>query len=240
MAVIGLGPGDAAGLSIRALGALERSEVVVGYRTYLRQIERVIRGKEVFSFGMRQEMERCRKAVDLAAAGKRVALVSGGDPGIYGMAGPALELLSGGKEPIEVEVIPGVSALAGVAARLGAPLMNDFCAISLSDLLTPWQVIERRLDAAAAADFVIAVYNPRSRGRTWQLGRAREILLRHRSHDTPVGAVHHAYQEGEEIALTTLGELDPERAGMGTTLIIGNSQSYRSGSWMITPRGYGG
>ena len=248
--IVGLGPGAPEHMSARAREALEEAELVVGYTGYLKLAAPLIRGKATRATGMTKEIERCSIAIDEALSGRRVALVSSGDPGIYAMAGLAIELcrargirisLRGGGPPgaLPVEVIPGIPALVAGAALLGAPLAHDFCAVSLSDRLTPWEVIERRLRAAAEADFVIGIYNPRSRKRDWQLGRAKEILLEYRSPETPVGIVKRAMREGERVEIRALGELDPECADMETVLIVGNSGTYTWEGAMITPRGYG-
>ncbi len=187
---------------------------------------------------MMKEVERCRKCLQLAESGKKVALVSGGDPGIYAMAGLVYEMAKDLDCDCIIKVVPGIAAVNGCAARLGAPLMHDFAAVSLSDLLTPWEVIEKRLLAVAAADFVVAIYNPRSKKRTEQIVKARKIMLAHRSGDTPVGIVTAATRENETIVITTLAEMLGEEIGMQSTVIIGNSQTYVWKNKMITPRGY--
>jgi len=235
--VVGIGPGGAEHITPAALRAIEASQVVVGYKTYLDFIPQCLSGKEVVSSGMRQEVERCRQALELAAAGRTVALVSSGDAGVYGMAGLVLELL-GGRE-VDIEVVPGVSAVQAAAARLGAPLMHDFAVISLSDLLTPWARIRQRLEAAATADFVVALYNPKSRGRTGQIAEAREILLRHRDAQTPVGIVRNACRAGEEVTVTTLGACLDHPIDMLSLVIVGNSATaVDAAGRMVTPRGY--
>jgi adenosylcobyric acid synthase len=255
--VVGIGPGAAEHLTPAAHAAIEASEVVAGYQTYLDLIPQLLAGKELVASGMMQEVERCRQALDLAAAGRTVALVSSGDAGIYGMAGLVLELADGSvgathaspraghalplQNPVDVDiqVIPGVSAVQAAAARLGAPLMHDFAVVSLSDLLTPWALIRRRLEAAAAADFVLALYNPKSRGRTVQIAEAREILLKHRSPATPVGIVRNACRGGEEVTVTDLGSFLDHPVDMVTVVIVGNSQTFVDGRGrMVTPRGY--
>ena len=224
--------------------ALDGADVVVGYRTYLDLIAPLLQGKEVLASSMMKEVERCKVAVEEAAGGRKVALVSSGDAGIYGMAGLVLEIcrergLVPGRD-IDLEMIPGIPALTAGAALLGAPLMHDFAVISLSDLLTPWETIERRLTSAAAADFVVVLYNPRSRRRTWQLGRARGLLLEHRSADTPVGIVKRAYREGQQVIISTLGGFAEEEVDMQTILFVGNSTTWAWEGLMVTPRGYGG
>lgn len=187
---------------------------------------------------MMKEVDRCREALELASAGKRVALVSGGDPGIYAMAGLVYEMARDNNSSCEIEVIPGIAAVNGCAARLGAPLMHDFAAISLSDLLTPWPLIEKRLQAAAAADFVVAIYNPKSKKRVEQIVSTREIFLQHRPADTPVGIVTAATREHEHITITTLERMLDADINMQSTVIIGNSQTYVWEGKMVTPRGY--
>ncbi len=238
--VIGLGPGDAQHMTPAALAAIATSTIVSGYQVYLDLIRDLIVDKETFSTGMRQETERCREALRRADQGAVVSLVCSGDAGIYGMAGLVLELqqLEGPAE-VEVEIVPGISAVQGAAARLGAPLMHDFSVISLSDLLTDWGLIKQRLDAAGRADFVISLYNPKSRGRTTQIGEARDILLRHRSPQTPVGIVRNACRAGEEVCVTTLGQMLEAEIDMFSVVIIGNSSTQLDDQGrIVTPRGY--
>ncbi len=243
--VVGIGPGEVGHITQKALDALFEAEVIVGYKTYVKLIRGLIKGKEVVSTGMTQEVDRCKAAIELAEKGKKVAIISSGDAGIYGMAGLVYELIScrGGVTPPlltvhDIEVIPGVSALNAAAAILGAPLMHDFAAISLSDLLTPLRLIQKRIEAAAMADFVICLYNPKSSGRTEQIGIARDILLRYRKPETPVGIVRNAMREGQETVITILADMLNHEIDMLTTVIIGNSQTYVVDGVMITPRGY--
>ena len=241
--LVGLGPGDSALLAPGASTILQAVDVVVGFRGYMEQISSLVEGNEIVSMELGQELERAARAVELAAQGHSVAVVSSGDAGVYGMAGPVFRVLTDGDwdgtNP-EVVTIPGISALQSAASLLGSPLMQDFCAISLSDLLTPWDTIQRRLEAAAAGDFVVALYNPRSRRRDWQLLEARQILLRSRPDRTPVGLVREAYREGQRITLTDLAGLgeQADEVDMFTTVIVGNSNSYVLNEKMITPRGY--
>ncbi len=242
---MGIGPGDLNQLTPRARNALAEADVVVGYATYVRLIAPLLEGKRVIGSGMTREQERCRLALRLAREGRQVVLVSGGDPGIYGMAGPMLELIGreatpGGAGPsdFELEVIPGITAASAAAGALGAPLANDFGVVSLSDLLVPWEVIARRLEALAAADLVIALYNPRSSRRFEQLNRACGILLRHREPGTPVGVVRKAGQPAEEVQITTLGALAETTVDMNTTVIVGNSSTRVVNGWLVTSRGY--
>ena len=210
--VVGIGPGGAEHITPAAVAAIAAAEVVVGYATYLELIPELLVGKEVVSSGMMKEVERCRQALELAADGRCVALVSSVDAGVYGMAGLVLEL-AGDSSP-EIEIVPGISAVQAAAARLGAPLMHDFAVVSLSDLLTPWELIRRRLLAAGAADFVVALYNPKSKGRVTQLEEARQILLRHRSPRTPVGIVRNACRPGESLVVTDLAGLAEQAVDM--------------------------
>jgi len=227
----------------RALAAVQSCDVIVGYKTYVKLVEHLIAGKEVLSTGMTKEADRCSEAIAIAESGKRVALISSGDAGVYGMAGLALEMLADRYPegpPFGFEVIPGVPSAFSSAATLGAPMMHDFAVISLSDLLTPIELIMKRVEAAASADFVIAFYNPRSKGRPDHLGKAREIILRHRPPDTPVGIVKDSTREEESSIVTTLGEMDVEVVDMTTMVIVGNSSSFIYGDWIVTPRGYKG
>ncbi|MDH4228457.1 MAG: precorrin-3B C(17)-methyltransferase [Nitrospirota bacterium] len=240
--LVGFGPGHLDHLTGRAHQAIAEAQVVIGYSTYIDLVAPLLAGKEVIEKGMTEELDRCELALERARSGQVVALVSSGDAGVYGMAGPTFEVLrEAGWKPgcgVEVEVIPGVTALSACAARVGAPLTHDFCAISLSDLLTPWEVIERRLEAAASADFVVALYNPKSGRRTRQIVRAQEILLGHRQPDTPVALVKSAYREREDIVLTTLAEMLEHPIGMLTTVLVGNSATFTFEGLMVTPRGY--
>ncbi len=239
LAVVGTGPGAVDLITPRARQAIEQAEVVVGYKTYLDLVKDCITpGQQVISSAMMQEIDRCRKALALADDGSRVALVCGGDPGIYAMAGLVYELVRETGSRIRVEIIPGIAALNSCAAILGAPLMHDFAAVSLSDLMTPWEIIEKRLQAAAMADFVTVIYNPKSRKRTTQIVRAREIMLAYRKSDTPVGIVTGATRPHETVCLTSLQAMLAAEIGMQSTVIIGNSQTFIHNDRMITPRGY--
>ncbi len=225
-------------MTYAASEALNDSDIIVGYKTYLDLIPEFLEGKEVMSSQMMKEVDRCRKSLELVEGGKTVSLVCGGDPGIYAMAGLVFELAKEHDTRCNIEIIPGIAAVNGCAARLGAPLMHDFAAISLSNLLTPMELIEKRLDAAASADFVIAIYNPKSKKRTEQIVRAREILLKYRDPETPVGIVTAATRENETISLTTLENMLECEIGMQSTVMIGNSQTYIWNEKMVTPRGY--
>jgi precorrin-3B C17-methyltransferase len=237
--LVGTGPGGPEHLTGAAIAALTAADCIVGYRTYLELIPELLAGKEVIASEMMKEVDRCRQALELATGGRKVALVSGGDPGIYAMAGLVFELAREQESRTAIEVIPGIAALNACAARLGAPLMHDFAAISLSDLLTPWEIIEKRLHAAATADFVTVLYNPRSKRRTEQIVQAREIFLAvGRAPQTPVGIVTAATRQNEKIELTTLQDMLSCEIGMQSTVLIGNSQSYTWNELLITPRGY--
>ena len=219
---------------------LKESQVIAGYRTYLDLIPEYLDGKEVIGTGMMQEVERCEAALREAIAGKIVSVVSSGDSGVYGMAGLVLELalaLEPEERPL-VEIIAGISAVNGAAALLGAPLMHDFAVISLSDLMTPWEVIEKRIQVAAEGDFVTSFYNPKSKKRTWQIEKVQEIFLTHRNPETPVGIVRQAYREGQSVVLSTLAEFTKEEIDMFSLVMIGNSRTFSKDGFMVTPRGY--
>lgn len=240
--LVGFGPGAIEHMTARAREAIAESDVVIGYSTYIKLVEDLLDGKEVVRKGMTEEIDRCIEAYDHAKLGKIVALVSSGDIGVYGMAGPTYEvLLQSGWTPdsdIKVEVVPGATALSACATLVGAPLTHDFCSISLSDLLTPWPVIAKRVEAAARADFVVALYNPKSGRRTQQIVEAQRILLEHRSPDTPVAIVKSAYRPRQNIQLVTLATMADCDIGMLTTVLIGNSSTFVREGLMITPRGY--
>lgn len=238
--VVGLGPGGTELLSPLAREAIAGCPVVAGYKTYLDLIPDLLAGKEIICTGMTREVERCAQALARAAAGARVAIVSSGDPGVYGMAGLILEMAArdGLLEQVDIQVVPGITAATAAAARLGAPLMHDFAVISLSDLLTPWELIERRLEAAAAADFVVVLYNPASHRRREQIKIARQIMLRHKAPATPVGLVRNAYREDESCVVTDLQHLLEHPVDMLTIVFVGNSSTRVLGRYMVTPRGY--
>ncbi|MGG1575193.1 precorrin-3B C(17)-methyltransferase [Fictibacillus sp. NRS-1165] len=241
--IIGFGPGSYDHITERAKQAIQESDCIVGYKTYVELIQGLITDQKVISTGMSEEVSRAQAAVKLAEEGKKVAVISSGDAGVYGMSGLVYEVLveKGWKEEtgVEVEVIPGISAINSCASLLGAPVMHDACTISLSDHLTPWKLIEKRIEAAAQADFVIAFYNPKSGRRTRQIVEAQTILLKHRSPDTPVGLVKSAYRDREDVVITNLREMLDHEIGMLTTVIVGNSQTFLYDSnKLITPRGY--
>ena len=227
--VIGIGPGCRDLMTQEAISAMEDAEVIVGYKTYIKLVEDFIKDKEV---------DRCQDAIDIAKTGKKVAVISSGDAGIYGMAGLILELITKQELDIPVKVVPGVTASIGAAAVLGAPIMHDFCHISLSDLMTPWEVIEKRLRLAAEADFVICLYNPRSKGRSEHLANAFKIMGEFKDGSTPVGIVKDVGREDQEKFICTFDTMDFERVDMTTMVIIGNKSTYIHDDLMITPRGY--
>lgn len=240
--LVGTGPGALDQITPAARAAIVRADVVIGYALYIDLLRPLLSGTQVIEASpITQEVARAERAITLSYRGLQVVVVSSGDSGIYGMAGLVLERLAArgwdGERPT-LTVLPGITALQAAAARVGAPLMHDFCAISLSDLLTPWPLIERRLAAAAQADFVVALYNPRSLKRTAQIEQARHILLSHRDATTPVALVRSAYRPDECVTLTTLAEFASEQVDMLTTVLIGNSTTFRHGPLLITPRGY--
>lgn len=240
--LVGLGPGAVEHMTGRARAAIAEADTIIGYVTYVRLVADLIDGKEVIKKSMTEELDRAIEALDRAKQGKKVALISSGDAGVYGMAGPTFEVLfQAGWTPesdIEVEIVPGASALNTCAALVGAPLTHDFCAISLSDLLTPWPTIARRLDAVAYADFVVALYNPKSGRRTRQIQEAQRIFLRHRDPETPVAIVKSAFRPKQRLEFTTLEKMAEADIGMLSTVLIGNSNTFIQGGLMVTPRGY--
>lgn len=238
--VAGIGPGSKEDITPAALDAIRLSDVVVGYKYYFQFIEEDIKPNVLcIDSGMKKEKERAKEAFVHAEQGKTVCVISSGDSGIYGMAPLIYEMKKEKASPINIEVLPGISAFQKAAALLGAPIGHDFCIISLSDLMTPWDKIEKRITAAASADFVTAIYNPKSNGRYWQLYRLIELFQKERSPQTPVGYVHQAGREEQEIKVSTLAAFDPEEIDMFTIVIIGNSQSYIfSENQVVTPRGY--
>ena len=245
--LVGIGPGSADHMTARARAAIQEADTVIGYVTYIRLVADLLDGKEIIRKSMTEELDRAIEALARAREGKKVALISSGDAGVYGMGGPTFEVLmqagwtppevtvetdEAGNEQrivgdgIEVEIIPGASAINSCAALVGAPLTHDFCSISLSDLLTPWPTIARRLDAAAAADFVVALYNPKSGRRTRQIVEAQQLFLRYRDPETPVAIVKSAYRRRQNIVLTTLAKMAEADIGMLSTVLIGNSNKY--------------
>ena len=237
--IAGIGPGSKEDITPAVLEAVQQADAIVGYKYYFQFIEPYVRKDcECIDTGMKRERERAEMAFMLAEEGKTVVVISSGDAGIYGMTPLIYEMKRERQSDIEVIALPGISAFQKAASLLGAPIGHDMCIISLSDLMTPWEVIERRIQAAATGDFVTAVYNPKSHGRYWQLYRLQELFLQMRSPDTPVGYVRQAGREQQEVKMTTLAQFDPEDVDMFTVIIIGNSQSYVADGKMITPRGY--
>lgn len=232
--VIGIGPGGRENMTYKAVETVKSCDVIVGYKPYIGYLGDFVEGKELYSTGMKGEIERCNIAIKMVQQGKNTCIISTGDAGLYGMAGPILELA----EEIEVEIIPGVTAAFSAAAELGSPIMHDYASISLSDLLTPWEVIENRVERAAEADFVITIYNPKSKGRKDHLKNAIEIISKYRNGNTPVGIVKDSGRPGTEKVITTLNNIDYEKIDMLCVLIIGNSNSFIKEDKIITPRGY--
>ena len=243
--IAGIGPGSKEDITPAVLEAVREADVIVGYKYYFQFIEPYVKpGCECIDTGMKRERERAEQAFELAEQGKTVVVISSGDAGIYGMAPLIYEMrkercsVNGDSVAVSIEVLPGISAFQKAASLLGAPIGHDMCIISLSDLMTPWEAIERRIKCAADGDFVTAIYNPKSHGRYWQLYRLIELFLKVRSVDTPVGYVRQAGRLEQEIKVTTLGAFNPEDIDMFTVILIGNSQSYIADGKMITPRGY--
>ena len=237
--IAGIGPGSKEDITPAVLEAVRQADAIVGYKYYFQFIEPYVKPEcECIDTGMKRERERAEQAFELAEHGKTVVVISSGDAGIYGMAPLIYEMKKAHQSDVEIESLPGISAFQKAASLLGAPIGHDMCIISLSDLMTPWEVIERRIKAAAGGDFVTAVYNPKSHGRYWQLYRLQELFLKNRSADTPVGYVRQAGREEQEIKVTTLEKFDPEDVDMFTVILIGNSQSYIADGKIITPRGY--
>jgi precorrin-3B C17-methyltransferase len=238
--VVGIGPGALDLITPRALRAIAEAQVVVGYKTYIELIDNLLEDIEIISTGMTKEIDRCKAAIDKTLAGKRVVVVSSGDPGVYGMAGLILELIE--KEAlgaeIDLEIIPGVTSANASAARLGAPLMHDFAVVSLSDLLTPWDVILERVRAAIAADYVLVLYNPASHKRTDQIIKVIDIVKEYRLGSNPAGIVRNAERAEEEIIITDINHLLDYKIDMFSTIFIGNSNTKILGDFMVTPRGY--
>jgi len=235
---IGIGPGDQNQMTPQAMQALQASDVIVGYNHYFEYIGHLTEGKETISTGMKKERDRAKSAFEEAEKGKTVSVISSGDSGVYGMAPLLLEMKEELASEVDVEVVPGISAMFAAAARMGAPLGHDFCSVSMSDLLTPWARIEKRIKAAAEADFVTAVYNPVSKGRFWQLMRFREIFLQYRSPETSVCIARNVGRKDEHLRFMTLEELDASMVDMFSLVIVGNSQTRMIEKRMVTPRGY--
>ena len=235
--VVGIGPGKKENMTFRAYEAMENSDIIVGYKTYVDLVKEYYPGKEMKSSAMTKEVDRCTEVLELARQGKTVSLISSGDAGVYGMAGIMLEIAD---EDMEVEVIPGITATNAAAAITGAPIMHDYATISLSDLLPDWELIKKRLELAAQGDFVVSIYNPKSRGRVTQIEEAREIMMKYKPKSTPVAIVRNAGREDERYTLTTLEEMLNHEIDMLTIVLIGNSNTFVKNGKIITPRGYEG
>jgi precorrin-3B C17-methyltransferase len=238
--IVGIGPGSYGDMTLRAMEALKESEVIVGYTAYINLVSSYCDGKEVLSSKMGRERSRCESAVREAINGKKVALVSSGDSGIYGMAGLVLEILRAEdiENILDIEIVPGVPAFVAAAALVGAPIMNDFAVISLSDLLTPWVKINKRLEAAATGDFVVCLYNPKSKTRTRQIEQARDIFLRFRDKETPCAVLKNISRPGQAVIITNLKDMLNHEIDMLCVVIIGNSETRFYGKRIVTPRGY--
>ena len=242
--IVGVGPGHHDHMTFRAKEVITESDTIVGYETYVNLVQDLIEGKTVYRYAMTQEVERAHQCIDLAKSGKIVSLVSSGDPGIYGMAGLIYETLAetgwNPQDDLKVEIIPGVSALNSCASIIGSPLMTDFAVVSMSDLLVPWEVIEKRVESAAQGDFVIVIYNPASKKRIHQLQDTRKIILKYRKPSTPVAIIKGAFRDSQTVILTNLENLPnhSNQLGMISTVIIGNSSTYTYKDLMINPRGY--
>ena len=234
--VVGIGPGKKADMTFKAYEAMEKSDVIVGYKTYTDLVKEYYPDKEIVSSSMMKEVDRCTDVLKMAKDGKNVALISSGDAGIYGMAGIMLEVAMG--SGIEVEVVPGITSTIAGAALVGAPLMHDQAIISLSDLLTDWEVIKKRVECASQGDFVISLYNPKSKERVKQIVEAREIMLKYKLPTTPVALLRHVGRKEENYTLTTLEDFLNFEIDMFTIVLVGNSNTYIKDGKMITPRGY--
>lgn len=235
--VVGIGPGKKADMTFKAYEKMKNSDIIVGYKTYTDLIKEYFPNTEIRSSSMMKEVDRCLEVLDLAKAGKNIALISSGDAGIYGMAGIMYEIINE-NDDIEVEVIAGVTATNAAAAIVGAPIMHDYVTISLSNLLTDWELIKKRLELAAQGDFIVSLYNPKSKGRTTQIAEAQKIMLKYKSKDTPVAIVRNAGRENEEYEITTLENMLDFEINMLTIVLIGNSNTYVKNGKIITPRGY--
>ena len=242
--IVGVGPGHHDHMTFRAKQVIEESDTIVGYETYVNLVDDLIEGKDIYRYAMTQEVERAHQCINLAKEGKIVSLVSSGDPGIYGMAGLIFEILAeSGWDPksgLHVELVPGVSALNSCASIIGSPLMTDFAVLSMSDLLVPWEIIVKRVEAAAQGDFVIVIYNPASKKRIHQLQDTRKLLLKYRKPSTPVAIIKGAYRDSQTVVMTDLEHMEnhADKLGMISTVIIGNSSTYNFKDLMINPRGY--
>lgn len=236
--VIGMGPGNLEHMSPVAYKAMEEADRIVGYKTYIELVKPLLEGKKVEDSGMKREVERCENVIQYALKGECVALISSGDAGVYGMAGILLELVSEKQLPLDVEIVPGITAANAAASCLGAPLMHDYVTLSLSDLLTDWELIKKRIHASGQGDFVVCFYNPKSKGRPKHIETARDILMQYKKGSTPVGIVRNAKRQGEEVVITDLDHMLEHEINMFSMVIVGNSNTYAKDGKMITPRGY--
>ncbi len=236
--MVGFGPGGKEHMTFKAAETIQNADIVTGYTAYVNMMKPIFPDKEYKATGMMKEVDRCRMAIEDAMSGKDVAMISSGDSGIYGMAGIIYQLADEMKADIEIDTVPGMTAASTAASVLGAPLMHDLAIISLSDLMTPLDLIMKRVDCAGIGDMIVCLYNPKSKTRTEYLNQAQQILLKHRSAETPVGIVRNAGREDQRAQITTLGDLDKADVDMFSIVIIGNSQTYVSNGRMITPRGY--
>jgi precorrin-3B C17-methyltransferase len=225
-------------MTLEAVKAIKNSSYIIGYKTYVDLIKDLIKDKKIYSNGMRKEIDRCKKAINIAEEGNNVSIISSGDAGVFGMAGLILELISKNNSKVEIKVVPGIPSVNAAGASLGAPLMHDYVSISLSDLLTPWKLIEKRLRLAAEGDFVICLYNPKSKGRPENLDNAVDIIKKYKDTSTPVGIVKNAKRKEEKIKISSLEKLKEEEVDMTTMVVIGNSNTYTYKDYIITPRGY--
>lgn len=238
LSLVGLGPGSLEMMSIKAQEVVKKADAIVGYAPYVKMVASLIKSQTIVKTGMTKEWQRADSAIQMVQEGKNVALVCSGDAGMYAMAPLIFEMLADGGVPIEVETIPGITAANACASLVGAPLGHDSCTISLSDLLTPWHIITKRIEAAASADFAITFYNPRSKKRQNHILEAQQILLKHRNPQTPVAVVNAAYRDEQSVQLSTLDSFTELNFGMNAAVIVGNNSSYRFEDWIVTPRGY--
>lgn len=234
--VVGIGPGSLDHMSIKAHKVLNEVDVIIGHKTYINLVKEHFPTKEFVRSGMKREVERCNETINIAKGGKDIALISSGDAGVYGMAGILLEIAV--ESGIEVEIVPGITSSNSSASVVGAPIMHDHATISLSDLLTDWELIQKRIALASQGDFVISFYNPKSKSRVTQIVEARDIMLQHKNKDTVVAIVKNTSRDGEEHTLTTLENMLDHEIDMFSTVIVGNSKTFVTNNKMITPRGY--
>lgn len=236
--VIGIGPGHINHMTEEGRNALDDSDIIIGYKTYISLVHEIVKDKKLIKSPMKGEVERCKRALELAAQGEKVAIVSSGDAGVYGMAGIIYEVAADQGIKTNIKIVPGVTAASAASAVLGAPLMHDFSVISLSDLLTDWELIKKRVELAAKGDFVICLYNPKSKKRVEHISIARDIIAKYREPNTPVGIVRNAKRDNEEVFITNIEDMLDYPIDMFTVVIIGNSNTKIINNKMVTPRGY--